>query len=79
MGGPFHSCSMALARGLPWPWSWRANNPCRHDAKNEVPGMPMLGFMPQRQDGVLARGLRQPIRLGIERFPPPCAGIGGDP
>jgi hypothetical protein len=37
----------------------------------------MLGFMPQRQDGVLARGLRQPIRLGIDRFPPPCAGIGG--
>ena len=38
----------------------------------------MLGFMPQRQDGVLARGLRQPIRLGIDRFPPPCAGIGGE-
>ncbi len=37
----------------------------------------MLGFMPIRHDGALARSLPRPIRLWIEKIPPPYEEIGG--
>ena len=49
--------------------------PCGHAARNAGCWVPMPGFKPIRQDGVLARGLPQPTRLRIERFAPPCTGI----
>ncbi len=41
--------------------------------------MPMHGFMPICHDAVLARSLRQPVRMGIEGFPPRCAEIWDGP
>jgi hypothetical protein len=49
--------------------------PCRHAARNAVSWMPKLGLLPIRHDGVWARSLPHPIRLWIESFPLPCAGI----